>query len=236
LLTELVGAMERSTWAVIMAGGKGTRLRPITENLPKPMLRVAGRPILERIVLHLVSYGIRQVYLAINYMGHVIEDHFGHGERFGCRIDYLRETEPLGTGGPLSLLPGPPAEPLLVLNGDLVMQVDVDAMLSFHTTGQYQATVGVHQYYHEVPFGCLELDGARILRMEEKPVLDKIINAGIYVLEPTLLKYVPQRFFPITTLLEESLARGERQGAFMIEDEWIDVGHRDELRRAQKGS
>jgi len=236
LLKELVGAAERSNWAVIMAGGKGTRLGPITKHLPKPMLKVAGRPILERIVLHLVGHGIRRVYLAINYMGDVIESHFGNGERFGCRIDYLRENEPLGTGGPLSLLPEAPAEPLLVLNGDLVMQVDVDAMLSFHTAGQYQATIGVHQYYHEVPFGCVELDGSRILRMEEKPVLGKIINAGIYVLEPELLKHVPRRFFPITTLLEESLQRGERQGAFMIEDEWIDVGRQDELRRAQKGS
>ena len=135
LLHELVGAIERPNWAVIMAGGKGVRLRPITEHLPKPMIPVAGRPILERLVLHLVGCGIRQVFLSINYLGHIVEQHFGDGSRFGCRIEYLREEQPLGTGGALALLPEPPTELLLVMNGDGVTQVDIGALLDFHERG-----------------------------------------------------------------------------------------------------
>ena len=132
LLRELLGAQERPSWAVIMAGGRGERLRPLTDSIPKPMVLVAGRPILERIVLHLVGYGIHHIYLAIGYKGEQIEKHFGDGGDFGCRISYLREDQPLGTGGPLSLLPDRPEHPQLVLNADLVTQFDVGQMLSRH--------------------------------------------------------------------------------------------------------
>jgi hypothetical protein len=106
LLHEMISPVERSNIAVVMAGGRGARLAPITERLPKPMLQVAGRPILERIVLHLVGSGIRQIYLSVNYLGEVIEEHFGDGHRFGAKIEYLRESEALGTAGSLSLLDG----------------------------------------------------------------------------------------------------------------------------------
>jgi dTDP-glucose pyrophosphorylase len=236
LLHELIGCVTRPNWAVVMAGGKGTRLRPITENIPKPMIPVAGRPILERIVLQLVGHGIRRIYLAINYLGHIVEDHFGHGERFGCRIDYLREDKPLGTGGPLSLLPEPPPGPMLVMNGDLVTQADLGAMLEFHQHGGYEATVGVREYSHTVPFGCVTLDGKRVTQIEEKPCLSRLVNAGIYVLNPELVARVPQdQEFPITTLLEQTIERGEPVGAFEIVDDWIDVGQRDQLRAAREG-
>ena len=143
LLREMLGAVSRPNWAVIMAGGKGTRLRPITENLPKPMVKVAGRPILERLVLHLVGFGIKRVFLSVNYLGHIIESHFGDGSKFGCRIDYLREQEEMGTGGALSLLPEKPTSPILILNGDLVTQVNVHKLLEFHREGGYVATLAV---------------------------------------------------------------------------------------------
>ncbi len=230
LLQELLGKVDRPNVAVIMAGGLGTRLRPVTEHIPKPMIKVAGRPILERVVLHLVSCGIRHVFLSVHYLGHMIESHFGDGARFGCTIEYLREKESLGTGGALSMLKKLPADPLIVMNGDLITQANIAMMLRFHVAGGYAATMAVRRYGHEVPFGCVEIKRRRIIRLEEKPLIERAINAGIYVLNPTLVRRIPRRFFPMTELFELCLARGEPVGAFEVEDEWLDIGQRDQIR------
>ncbi len=235
LIHELLGAMDRPNWAVIMAGGQGTRLRPYTQTIPKPMLRVAGRPILERLVLHLVGYGVKRVYLAVNYLSQQIEDHFEDGREFGCRIEYLREQEFLGTGGPLSLLPETPADPLFVLNGDLVTQCNLAEMLEHHQRCAALATLGVRRYVHQVPFGCVETDGDRLTRIEEKPALTRLVNAGVYVLEPELLPRIPRSAFPITTLFEDCLGRGENLAVYEITDDWVDVGQHDQLKQAREG-
>ncbi len=230
LMHELIGQSEKPNWAVIMAGGLGTRLRPITEKIPKPMIKVAGRPILERIVLHLVGFGFREIFLAVNYLGHVIEEHFGNGSRFGCRIHYLREDEPLGTGGALALLPECPTHSVLVMNGDLVTQVKADELLDYHSRGEFKATVGMRRYLHSVPFGCLSLtEDGDVICLEEKPVLERWINAGIYVLSPAVIGCVPKRFYPITELLEGLIKDGQRIGAFEILDDWVDVGQKEQL-------
>ena len=236
LLREIIGAEERPNWAVIMAGGRGLRLRPMTETLPKPMLPVAGRPILERIVLHLVGFGIRRLFIAVHYLGRTIEDHFGDGADFGARIEYLREAEPGGSGGALALLPAAPAHPLLVMNGDLVTQADVAKLLDFHESGGLKATIGIRPYQHAVPFGCVEVRDGRVIALEEKPLVSRLISAGIYALAPDLPARVPQgEEFPITALVSDCLARGEAVGAFPIEDDWIDVGHDERLRVAREG-
>jgi len=233
-LHQILGATPRPNWAVIMAGGRGERLRPLTDVIPKPMIRVAGRPILERIVLHLVGFGIPRIFLSVNYKADLIEAHFGDGSAFGCAIEYLRETTPLGTGGALSLLPERPAHPLLVLNGDLLTQFDVGNLLTFHARGGYRVTIGVHEYTHTVPYGVLELDGDRVIRIEEKPCAAWQTNAGIYCLDPgTLARVPPQSNFPLTALLEDCLERGEAVGAFHVEEEWVDVGRKAELDRAR---
>jgi dTDP-glucose pyrophosphorylase len=237
LLHEIVGAVERPNWAVVMAGGQGTRLKPLTERVPKPMLPVAGRPILERLLLHLLGFGIRRVFLAIRYLGHTIEDHFGDGSRFGCRISYLREEEAGGSGGALSLLPEKPTAPLLVMNGDLVTQADIGAILDFHDRGQFKATVGLRPYQHRVPYGCVEVADNRIVSFDEKPLVSRLINAGIYVLTPDLPARVPRGTeYPMPALIEACLAQGEPVGAFLIEDEWMDVGHGEQLKAAREGS
>lgn len=233
-LHEILGAAPRPNWAVVMAGGRGERLRPITDTIPKPMIHVAGRPILERIVLHLVGFGIRRIFLAVNYKADVIERHFGDGMRFGCTIEYLREQSPLGTGGALSLLPAAPAEPLLVLNGDLVTQFDVGSLLSFHERGRFRATVGIHEYAHTVPFGVVDVDEDRIVQMREKPKQVWMTNAGIYAIDPSLVARVPAGAeYPLPALIEECLDRQEPIGAFRIEADWIDVGRQAELKRAR---
>jgi dTDP-glucose pyrophosphorylase/predicted transcriptional regulator len=234
LLEELLGAVERPNRAVIMAGGKGTRLRPLTEHVPKPMLKVAGRPILERLVLHLVGYGIRDIFLSINYLGDMIENHFGDGAAFGCRIRYLRETKPLGTGGPLSLLPADSDHPILVMNGDLVTQVPVDELLGFHERGSFTATMCVRPHQYEVPFGVAEVDGNRLLGLREKPTEQVLANVGIYVLSKAAIRMIPKsEEYPITDLFETCLEKKLAVGAYLLENDWIDVGRPDQLRDAR---
>lgn len=236
LLREILGAVTRPHWAVVMAGGKGMRLRPLTEQVPKPMLRVAGRPILERIVLHLMSFGIRRIFLATNYLAPVIEEHFGDGSSFGCRIDYLREDMPLGTGGALSLLPERSEHPIVVMNGDLVTNVDIGSMLAFHESGGQVATMAVRRYVHAVPFGCVTVDGDQVISQIEKPQLEQLVNAGIYVLDPSLVAQVPHGSeFPLPSLIDGALHRKEAVRVFVVEDDWIDVGRREHLERAEHG-
>lgn len=227
------GVDEKPNMAVIMAGGRGSRLGELTQKTPKPMLKVAGRPILERLILHLVGHGIRKIYLSVHYLAGVIEDHFGDGKTLGCRIEYLREEEPLGTGGCLSLLPETPAQDILVCNGDLVTQVDFDAMLRFHTGGKFAATVGASPYTHTIPFGVLRRNGEHLQSIEEKPVLAHEINAGVYVLSPEVVAGIPKRFFPITEAISSLLEKQQSVGIYSIEDDWIDVGEREQLKKAR---
>lgn len=235
-LRELIGAPERANWAVIMAGGRGSRLAPLTDQIPKPMLRVAGSPILERIVLHVVGQGVKRIFLAINYLGHVIRDHFGDGAKFGAQIEYLTEEKPLGTGGALSLLPEAPTAPVLVMNGDLVTQADVGALLRFHDEGPQVATVGVRKYFHTIPFGCVELDGDRIVELQEKPTWTRLVNAGIYVLGPQLVTRLPRNTATtVPDIIGGAITRGEDVRAFEIDDDWIDVGQREQLSEARGG-
>ena len=234
LLREIVGSMPRPNWAVVMAGGRGERLRPLTDTVPKPMVKVAGRPILERIVLHLVSFGIRRIFLSVNYLAEKIEKHFDNGSAYGCSIEYLRERMPLGTGGSLALLHEKPADPILVLNGDLITQCDVGMMLAHHCQGGYMATMGIHEYVHDVPYAVVDVREGRLTRVVEKPTVRWLTNAGIYVLSPALLERIPKDTASgIPDLFEDCLERGEPVGAFHIEDDWVDVGRHDELHRAR---
>ncbi len=234
LLHDIVSDAASPSWAVIMAGGRGTRLGALTQHLPKPMIPVAGRPILERIVLHLVGAGIQRIFLSVNYLAHMVEAHFGDGAAFGCRIEYLREDKPLGTGGALALLPERPTAPLLVMNGDLVTQFNVASLLSHHARSEAAATVASRRYFHTVPFGCMVLEGDRLVQIEEKPTLTQMVNAGIYVVEPTLLDRVPADVeFTMPALLDDCLRRGERVTAWELEDDWIDVGQREQLQQAR---
>ena len=231
---QLLSPVRRENQVVVLAGGRGTRLYPITESIPKPMVNVAGRPILERIVLHLMSCGFRRIHLSVNHLAHVIEEHFVDGERFGCQIRYLREEQALGTGGPVSLLDPVPTEPVVVLNGDLITQCDLGRMLEFHVRGDYVATIGVRPYALDIPFGVAEIDGGRLKRLEEKPTEQRLVNTGMYVLSPEAVGMIPKGVaYPMTDLFGACLSLGRSVGAFIVEDDWIDVGHRGELRRAR---
>jgi len=234
LLHDILGNFARPNWAVVMAGGKGMRLRPLTEKIPKPMIRVAGRPLLERIILHLVSCGIRRIYLSVNHLAQVIEDYFEDGSKYGAKIEYLRETDPLGSGGAISLLPEIPEHALLVMNGDLIVDTNFTDMIDFHSQNDFYATMGVYSYLHKVPFGCVEIQDNRLAGLEEKPVLEKMVNAGIYVLSPQAVSAIPHNtYFPITTLFEDALKTNLVCGTFHVEKEWLDIGSPQQLQQAR---
>jgi dTDP-glucose pyrophosphorylase len=237
LLRELIGAEELPNVAVVMAGGRGTRLHPYTASTPKPMVLVAGRPILERIVLHLVGSGVRRVFLAVNHMAEVIEDHFGDGAQLGCSIEYLREdhARPLGTAGALRLLPDHVTRsehPLLVMNGDLLTSFPVASMLEAHRASSAGITIGVAEYSHQVPFGVITTRDGNLDMLEEKPTVTWTVNAGIYVIDSALVERIPMRdeYF-MTQLVDTCLAAGERIGVHPVGPQWHDVGRPADLRR-----
>jgi dTDP-glucose pyrophosphorylase len=233
LLRELLGSVDRPNWAILMAGGRGTRLRPLTENLPKPMIPVAGRPILERLVLHLVGYGVRRIFVSINYLGEMVETYFGDGSQYGCTIEYLREDQPLGTGGSLALLPEVPEHPVIVMNGDLVTGLNIDELLAFHKNGQYLATLGIREYCHTIPFGVVDVRDGSLRHISEKPTCSWMVNTGCYVLNPSFVSRVRKGVAcTILALVEEALTRGEHVGTYTVTQDWIDIGRISDLARA----
>jgi dTDP-glucose pyrophosphorylase len=242
VLQEIVGGERRPNPALVLAGGRGTRLGQLTASVPKPMLPVAGRPILERIVLHLVGSGIENVYLSVGYLGEQIRRHFGDGSDFGCTITYLEEDPraPLGTGGPLRGLlhdGRAPQHPALVMNGDLVTSFSVRSLMERHESAEASMTVAVREYAHDVPFGVVELDErdqTLIASLVEKPRWVGLVSAGIYVVEPDLLHLIPpEGSFPITDLAAICLQRGDRLAGWRLEGDWQDVGRPQELAGAR---
>jgi len=232
LLDAMIGSISLPNIVVIMAGGKGTRLRPITENIPKPMVKVAGRPILEHIILHLAGSNIRKIYIAVNYLGEMIEEYFKDGSAFGVEIHYLRENEPLGTGGALKLLPENLSNPIIVMNGDLVTQFDVERMLHYHKQHNYKMTIGAHDYRVDIPYGVIEWDEMknRVSKVCEKPKKHFLVNGGIYVIEPEIIDFIQLgRSTPITELVEKCLENEYRIGAHLVEGDWMDIGRPSEL-------
>ena len=198
------------------------------------MIKVAGRPVLERIILHLVSCGFQRIFISVNHMSEIIENHFEDGSYYGTKIEYLREKEPLGSGGAISLLPEIPEHPVLVMNGDLLAEANCGDMINFHRQKGFYATMGVYPYFHQVPYGCVEIKEKKLASLEEKPVLEKMVNAGIYVLSPEAVTAIPKNtLFPITILFEDALSKNLSCGAFTIEKEWLDIGTPNQLRQAR---
>ncbi len=220
--------------AVIMAGGQGSRLRPMTETVPKPMLPVGEKPLMEHIVEQLKEAGIQRVNVATHYLPEKIKDHFGDGSGFGVQLNYLTEERPLGTAGALSLM-GPPEDTLLVINGDILTKVDFQAMLAFHREQDAIITVGVRKFEMRVPYGVVEGESGFVTGLQEKPSLNFFVNAGIYLLEPDCFRYLPAgRRMDMTELIQSVLAEGERVASFPIHEYWLDIGRHDDYLRAQE--
>ena len=233
LWDEMTSPPARPNLMVIMAGGMGTRLRPHTENCPKPLLPVAGKPMLEHIIERAKQEGFNQFVLAIHYLGHMIEDYFGNGERLGVQINYLREETPLGTAGALSLLDPVPDVPFVVTNGDVMTDIRYGELLDFHIRHAAAATMAVRVHEWQHPFGVVQMQGVNIVGFEEKPTARSHINAGVYVLDPSALSVLTaNNRCDMPTLFERLQAQTKRSVAYPMHELWLDVGRPDDLRIA----
>lgn len=232
---DLVGGRKRPNWVVLMAGGLGQRLRPLTEHTPKPLLQIGGKPILQKIIENARDSGFEEIVICVNYLGDQIRDHFGDGRNLGVNIEYIEETKRLGTAGALSLLPSRPAEPIVVMNGDILTSVNIAALVDFHIENQGLATMALNTYNYEVPFGVVQLDGLKIDDIVEKPTQKLFVNAGIYALSPEALDLVPQdEFFDMPTLFGELIKKRNAAIGFPIHEYWLDIGRPGDLEIARK--
>jgi dTDP-glucose pyrophosphorylase len=234
LWNELIAPAQHENIVVLMAGGMGKRLRPFTEDCPKPLLPVAGKPMLEHVIERARGDGFHRFAITIHHLGHMIRDYFGDGSRWNVRIDYVREEAPLGTAGALSLLDPRPDAPFIVANGDVLTDIRYADLLDFHNRHHSAATMAVRQYEWQHPFGVVHTKGVEIVGFEEKPIARSHINAGVYAIEPDSLSQL-RRNEPcdMPTLFNRLQQAGKQTIAYPMHEPWLDVGRPDDLRLAQ---
>lgn len=222
------------TWVVIKAGGFGKRLAPLTDKIPKPLLPVDGKPLLERIIESLVSQGLTRIFLSVNYRAEMIRAHCGDGSKWNAQISYLEEDGvPRGTAGALALLPGRPRRQLLVMNGDILTDLDYRALMNFHQKQRTVATMCVREHKTQIQYGVVQFDGPYVSSLVEKPYHSCFINAGIYVFDPNALDHVPANgYFDMPTLLNRLVESSQRLAVFPLREFWLDIGHHSDLERA----
>ena len=218
---------------VLMLGGLGTRLRPLTNDTPKPMLRVGNKPILETIIEGFKQYGYTDFIFSVNYKKEVIQDYFQNGEAFDVTIEYIEEDKKMGTAGALSLLKNRPTKPFFVMNGDLLTQINFDQLMQFHMEHKSVATMCVREYEYQIPYGVIETDGTDLVTIREKPIHRSFVNAGIYVLNPDVLDQIPQdKFYDMPSLFEKLIEKNSKTSVFPIREYWLDIGQMDDFNRA----
>jgi NDP-sugar pyrophosphorylase family protein len=225
--------------AVILAGGKGVRLRPLTYTIPKPLLPVGEKPILEEIIERLRAAGFRDLIIAVGYRAELIETYFRDGAQLDVRIDYVRESHALGTAGPLSLVRDgcdlTPEEPILAMNGDILTDMDMVAFMEFHRRGGYEITVASREFKLQHPYGVIQADGDRVTGIVEKPGVTDLVSAGIYALQPSALDVIPYNsFYDIPDLVNRLLADGRSVGTYRFDDDWIAIDRLEQLEDAAR--
>ncbi|WP_353663235.1 nucleotidyltransferase family protein [Hydrogenimonas sp. SS33] len=234
MLDELLKPKTRPNKVVLMVGGLGSRLRPLTETTPKPMLHVGGRPILQTIVERFASHGFTDIIMCVNYKADIIRDYFGDGNRFGVNISYILEQKRMGTAGALSLLKERPGEPFFVMNGDLLTNVNFENMLQFHLDNNAMASMCVREYDFQVPYGVVNIENGKIRSIEEKPVQRFFVSAGIYILNPACLDLIPNEYYDMPALFEKIISRGEHAVSFPLREYWLDIGRMEEYEKANR--
>lgn len=234
-LHETLTIEKRDNPVFIMAGGFGTRLKPLTDSCPKPMLKIGDKPMLETLINNFKSYGFYKFYISTHYLPEVIVDYFGNGNQMGIEITYVHEEKPLGTGGALSLLPDSlPKEPLIMINGDILTNVDFSKVLDFHDKQNSDATMCVRDYEVKIPFGVIEGEGHEITAMVEKPTYRYFVNAGIYVVSNRVISSLPKnKRLDMPSLFEMKQQEGFKTLKFPIHEYWLDIGRHDDFKKAQ---
>ena len=235
-LQHLIKNISYDNPVLLMAGGFGTSLLPLTKETPKPLLKVGKLPILETIITQFIDAGFHNFYISTHYKAEMVRKHFGDGSAWGVSIQYIHETKPMGTAGSLGLLPRDIQDlPILVMNGDLLTKVNFEHLLEFHKEQGGVATMCVREYDFQVPYGVIESKECRITSIVEKPVHQFFVNAGIYVLNPALVKSVDGKtYLDMPSLLESRIENGEQVDTFPLHEYWIDIGHLEEFERANR--
>jgi dTDP-glucose pyrophosphorylase len=232
-MEDLVINPTRPNHVVLMAGGLGKRLHPLTEDCPKPLLKVGTRPILETIITNFMEYGFNQFSICVNYQADKLKNYFADGKSLGAHIEYIEEDKRMGTVGALSLITQKLKHPLFVMNGDILTKVNFKHLLDFHFQHESIGTMCVRKYDFQVPYGVVNIGNVKIKDIEEKPTHRFFVNAGIYVLDPKALAFIPQNaYFDMPDLFKELVSHGHNTAAFPIREYWIDIGHQDDFYRA----
>ncbi|WP_345993664.1 nucleotidyltransferase family protein [Sulfurimonas sp. HSL-1716] len=230
---ELLKPKNRNNKVVLMVGGLGTRLRPLTEKIPKPMLKVGDKPILETIILNFKKYGFSNIVLSVSYKSEMIENYFGNGSKLGVHIEYVHEEKRMGTAGALSLIQEKLNEPFFVMNGDLLTNINFEHMMDYHIQNSSVATMGVREYDFQVPYGVVNIDGINIKSIAEKPVHNFYVSGGVYILDRAVLDFIPKnQFFDMPTLFEKVIANNMKSISFPIREYWLDIGRMEEFEKA----
>ena len=234
-IEDIIKPVGKTNRVILMVGGLGTRLRPLTQDTPKPMLKVGNKPILQTIVEKFAEYGFVNITMCVNFNASIIRDYFGDGKEFGVNIDYVLEQKRMGTAGALSLLKERPSEPFFVMNGDLLTNVNFEHILNYHTLNKATATMCVREYDYEVPYGVVKMNDNKIIEIAEKPVQKFFVSAGIYMLSPEILDIIPQdEFYDMPTLFEKAIAQDKNVISFPIHEYWIDIGRLEEYQKANE--
>ncbi len=235
ILDELISKENKVNNVILMVGGLGTRLKPLTDNTPKPMLHVGGKPILQTIVEKFASYGFVNIIMCVNYKSNIIQDYFGDGGKFGVYIEYILEDQRMGTAGALSLLTAQQDEPFFVMNGDLLTNVNFEHLLDYHIKNNASATMCVREYDVQVPYGVVEIDNGKIQSIEEKPIYKFFVSAGIYMLSPEILEFIPEnQFYDMPELFDKLIEMDKNTVSFPLREYWLDIGRIEEYEKANR--
>ncbi|WP_339205350.1 nucleotidyltransferase family protein [Paenibacillus sp. FSL K6-3182] len=230
---DIEGALQKENIVILMAGGLGNRLRPLTNDIPKPMLKVGDKPILELIIEDFKKFGFTNFILSVNYKKEIIKDYFQDGAHLGVSIKYIEENKRLGTAGALSLLPEKLDAPFFVMNGDLLTKINYEQLLDFHNETKSVATMCVREYEYQIPYGVIKTESHRLLSIVEKPIHKSFVNAGIYILNQEMLNYVPkEKFYDMPELFEKIMDQQKEVAVFPLREYWLDIGRMDDYEKA----
>ena len=232
IIDELIETKDKSNKVVIMAGGRGMRLRPLTKNIPKPMLKIGNKPILQTIVERFKESGYENFVICVNYKSKIIKNYFGDGKNFGVKISYIQEKTRMGTAGALSLFQKKPNKPFFVINGDLLTNLDFDKMLDYHIHHNSKATMCVTEYNLDSPYGEVKLDDKNIISIEEKPAHKVFVNAGVYILNPECIDLIPRKFYDMPTFFKKIIKKKIKTISFPLGEYWLDIGRSNDLKKA----
>lgn len=233
ILKDILSRDPKKSPVVLMAGGLGSRLRPLTNDCPKPLLRVGGKPILEIILERFVEEGFQNFFISVNYMADLVRDNFGDGSRWDVSIRYLQEDQRLGTAGGLSLLPEITEDPVIVMNGDLLTKISFNSLLNFHKDSRASATMCIREHEVRIPYGVVRAESARLIELQEKPVQKIMVNAGVYVLSPEAIRLIPEnQYYDMTELFNRMIELNWHTAIYPIKEYWIDIGRMKDFEMA----